>query len=140
MEEFGQLLAALMRIALIPLLGYAIVRLARRWPRATLTLLLAVVATGAAALGYARHNGFNVPLDTRKIAFQSETGRWCFAIGGVGVLLGLPALPLVAVARARNGEHIGPLGGQWVAVLYGYFMACLIWSIALYSLLTGIVK
>jgi hypothetical protein len=51
MKEFGQLLAVLLRIALIPLVGYAVVRLARRWPRAALTLLLALLAAGAGALG-----------------------------------------------------------------------------------------
>src|SRR5262245_40773508 len=75
MEEFGQLLAGLMRIALIPLLGYAIVRLARRWPRATLSVLLTLIAAGAGALGYAWHDGFSVPLDTRKLAFQSDAGQ-----------------------------------------------------------------
>jgi hypothetical protein len=140
MEDFGQLLAALMQIALIPLLAYAIVRLARRWPRATLALILAVVAVGAGALGYACHDGVSVPPDTRKMAFQSEMGRRCFAIGGVGVTLGLPALALVAVARSRNGEAIGPVGAQWVAVLFAYFMACVICGMVLYSLLTGIIK
>jgi hypothetical protein len=140
MEELVQALAALLRIALIPLLGYGIVRLARRWPRATLALLLAVVAAGAGALGSARHDGFNVSLETRKMTFQTEVGRWCFALGGLGVLLGLPALPLVAVARARHGEDLGPVGVQWVAVLFGYFMACVVWGMVLYSLLTGIIK
>lgn len=140
MEEWLRLLAALLWFALIPLLGYAIVRLARCWPWATLVLLVAVVATGAGAVGYAGHDGFSVPPDTRKMVFHSEAGRWCFAIGGVGVSLALPALPLVAVARSRNGLTIGPMGVQWVAVLFGYFMACVIWGMVFYSLLTGIIK
>ena len=41
MEDIVQLLAAVLRIALVPLVGYAIVRLARRWPWATCTQLLA---------------------------------------------------------------------------------------------------
>lgn len=140
MEEWVQLLAAFMRIALIPLLGYAIVRLARRWPRVTLALLLAALAAGAGALSYARQDGFHVPLDTRKMAFQSEAGRWCFAVGGVVVILGLPALPLVAIARSPNGADVGPVGVQWVVVLFGYFMACAICGMVLQSLLTGIIK
>ncbi|MFL5242714.1 MAG: hypothetical protein ACJ8FY_11455 [Gemmataceae bacterium] len=140
MEDFVQLLAAILPTALVPLLGYAIVRLARRWPRATLALLLAVVAGAAGALGYAWHDGFSVPPDTRKMAFQSDVGRWCFRLGGVGVTLGLPALPLVAVARERKGADIGPVGAQWAAVLFGYFMACAICGMVLYSLLTGIIK
>ncbi len=140
MEESVQLLAAFTRIALIPLLGYAVVRLSRRWPWAALALLLAVLAAGAGALGYAWQDGFRVSPDTRKLAFRSEAGRWWFAVGGVTVTLGLPALPLVAVARARNGADIGPVGGQWAAVLAGYFMACVICGMALYSLLTGIIK
>jgi hypothetical protein len=140
MEEWVQLLTALLRIALVPLLGYVIVRLARRWPRATLALLLAGLAAGAGALSYAWQDGFRVSLDTRKMAFQSEAGRWCFAVGGMAVILGLPALPLVAVARARNGADIGPVGVQWVAVLFGYVMACAMCGMMLYSLLTGIVK
>jgi hypothetical protein len=139
-EEFGQLLAAAMPVALIPLLGYAVVRLARRRPRATLTLLLLVVAAGVGALLYAWHDGFRVARDTRKMTFGSEAGRWCFGVGGVGVILGLPALPLVAIARARDGANMGPVGPQWVVVLFGYFMACVIWSMVLYSLLTGIIK
>jgi hypothetical protein len=50
MAEFGQLLLALVRIALVPLLGYAILRLGRNWPQATLAVILAVHATGAEAL------------------------------------------------------------------------------------------
>lgn len=140
MKELAQLLAAFARIVLIPFLGYAIVRLARRWPRSTLVLLLAVVAAGAGSAGYAWYDGFRISLDTRKIAFNSEVGRWCFAIGGVGVTLGVPALPLVAIARARNGENIGPVGVQWMAVLFGYFMACVICGMVFYSLITGIIK
>lgn len=140
MEELVELVTALIRIALIPLLGYAIVRLARRWPQATLALLLAVLATGVGALSYAWMDGFHVPPDTRKMAFQSGPGRWCFAVGGVTVILGLPALPLVAIARAPNGENMGPVGPQWVAVLFGYSMACGICGMVLYSLLTGIIK
>ncbi len=140
MEELIQLLAAFARIALVPLLGYSVIWLARRWPWATLILLLVLLALGMAALGYAGQEGFRVDRDSRKMTFGSEIGRWCFAIGGAGVLLVLPALPLVAIARARNGTTRGPVGGQWVVVLYGYFMACLFCSIALYSGLTGIVK
>jgi hypothetical protein len=58
----------------------------------------------------------------------------------VAVVLALPALPLVAIARARQGENIGPVGPQWVAVLFGYFMGCVICGTVLYSLLTGIIK
>ena len=140
MEEFAQLLAAFARIALVPLVGYGVVRLARRWPGATLTLLLVLIVIGALALGYTLGEGFRVDLNSRQMEFGSEIGRWCFAVGGVIVILGLPALPLVAIARLRNGVDIGPVGGQWVGVLFGYFMACLFCSMALYSLLTGIVK
>jgi hypothetical protein len=140
MEEFGQLLAALSRIALVPLVGYGVVRLAHRWPGTTLTLLLALIAISAGALGYTLGDGFRVDLDSRKMEFGSEIGRWCFALGGVAVILGVPALPLVAIARARNGADTGPVGVQWVFVLYGYFMACLFCSMVLYSQLTGIVK
>jgi hypothetical protein len=101
---------------------------------------LAFLTTGAGALSYAWHDGFSVAPETRKMAFQSEAGRWCFAAGGVAVVLGLPALPLVAIARARNGEGVGPVGAQWVAVLFGYFMACMLCGMVLYSLLTGIIK
>ncbi len=55
-------------------------------------------------------------------------------------MLGFPALPLVAIARAQNGADTGPVGGQWVVVLFGYFMACAIFGMVLYSWLTGIVK
>ncbi len=72
--------------------------------------------------------------------FTSEIGRWCFTVGAVLMTLGVPALPLVAIGRVRNGDVPGPVGGQWVIVLFCYFMACLIFSGALYSWLTGIVK
>jgi hypothetical protein len=140
MEEWVQLSMALLRIALVPLLGYCIVRLARRWPRGTLILLLAALAVGVGALVFAWHGGFSVSPDTRKMEFQSQAGRWCFAVGGVAVTLGLPALPLIAVARERKGETIGPTGVQWVIVLFGYFLACAICGMILYSLLTGIIK
>ena len=140
MEEVGPLLAALSQIALILLVGYAVVRLARRWPWATLTLLLALLAVAAGALGYAAQDGFSVRPDSRKMEFGSEVGRWCFAVGGVLMILGFPALPLVAIARAPNGAGTGPVGGQWVVVLFGYFMACALFSMVLYSWLTGIVK
>jgi hypothetical protein len=140
MEEVGQLLAALMRIAFVPLVGYTVVRLARRRPRATVTLLLTLITVGAGALGYVAHDGFSVHADSRKMEFASEIGRWCFAVGGVLVILGVPALPLAAIARAQNGEVTGPVGGQWVVVLIGYLMACAIFGMVLYSWLTGIVK
>jgi hypothetical protein len=140
MEEWLQLVMVISRIALVPLLGYCIVRLARRWPRGALILLLAALAVGGGALVFAWHEGFRVSPETRKMVFQSETGRWCFAVGGVVVTLGLPALPLVAVARERKGEMIGPIGVQWVIVLFGYFLACAICGMVLYSLLTGIIK
>jgi hypothetical protein len=140
MEDWVQLFLAVTRIALIPLLGYCIVRLARLWPRGTLILLLAALAVGAGALVYAWHEGFRVSPETRKMVFQSEVGRWCFAIGGVAVTLGLPAVSLIAVARERKGERIGPMGVQWVIVLFGYFIACAICGMILYSLLTGIIK
>jgi hypothetical protein len=105
-----------------------------------LILLLAALAVGGGALVFAWQDGFSVSPETRKMVFQSEVGRWCFAVGGVAVTLGLPALPLVAVARERKGELIGPIGVQWVIVLFGYFLACAICGMILYSLLTGIIK
>jgi hypothetical protein len=140
MEVLLQVLAAVAGITVYPLVGYAVIRLAGRWPRATLALLLVAVAAGAGALGYARFDGFDVPLDTRRMTFRSEAGRWCFDAGWVAVILGVPALPLVAVARARNGERIGPAGAQWVVVVFGYFMGCAVWGMVLYSWLTGIAR
>jgi hypothetical protein len=140
MEEIVQLLAALLRIAIVPLVGYAVVRLGRRWPGATLTLLLALIAVGAGALRYVAQDGFNVHTDSRKMEFVSEFGRWCFAVGGLLVILGVPALVLVAIAREKNGDVTGPVGGQRAVVLFGYFMACAIFGMVLYSWLTGIVK
>jgi hypothetical protein len=140
MEDVVQLLAAVLRIAVVPLAGYGVVRLARRWPWAALALLLALIAAGAGAVGYARHDGFIVHPDTRRAEFGSEAGRWCFAVGWVFLVLAIPALPLVAIARARNGAGTGPVGGQWFVVLFGYFMGCAVFAAVLYSWLTGIVK
>jgi hypothetical protein len=94
--------------------------------------LLALIAVGAAAVGYAAHAGFSVQPSTPRMELASEMGRWCFAAGGVVLILSVPALPLVAVARAENGATTGPVGTQWVVVLFGYFMACLIFGMALY--------
>jgi hypothetical protein len=72
--------------------------------------------------------------------FGSEIGRQCFGVGRLLLVLSIPALPLVGIARTRNGAHLGPVGGQWFVALFGYFMACAIFSMVLYSWLTGIVK
>ena len=90
MNEIVPLLATLLRIALVPLVGYAVVRFARRWPWATLTLLLAFLVVGCGAVAYACHDGFSVDFGSRKMKFGSEIGRWCFAVGGVLVILGVP--------------------------------------------------
>jgi hypothetical protein len=140
MEEVGQLLMAALPIGLVPLVGYTIVRLGRRRPQVTLTLLLALIAAGGGALGFVAQDGFSLRPDSRKLEFGSEVGRWCFAVGGALMVLGVPALPLVAIARARNGEVVGPVGGQLAGVLFGYFMACAIFSMVLYTWLTGIGK
>jgi hypothetical protein len=140
MAEFVSLLGALLRIAVIPLGGYLVLRCARRWPWVTACFLLVVVAAGIGTVTLAAHDGYRVRVDTRRMEFHSEIGRWCFAVGGLALILGPPALPLVAVARVRHGAMIGPVGGQWAGALFGYFMACAIWSMVLYSWLTGIVK
>jgi hypothetical protein len=140
MEDFVQLLLALAPIVLVLLLGCGVVHLGRRWPWVTLALLLPVITLAAGALGYAWHEGFEVRPDTRQMTFGSELGRWCFTAGGLGVVLGVPALPLVAIARSRNGGRIGPVGAQWVGVLFAYFLVCVVWSAVVYSLLTGIIK
>jgi hypothetical protein len=53
MEDVVQMLAAVLRVAIVPAIGYAIVQLARRWPWATLILLVALIAGGTGALAYA---------------------------------------------------------------------------------------
>jgi hypothetical protein len=42
MNDIGQLLTAVLRIAIVPMIGYAVIRLARRWPRVTLTLIVSL--------------------------------------------------------------------------------------------------
>ena len=140
MDDLGELLLFVSRLALVPVAGYGVIGLARRWPRATMTLLLALIAAGAGGLSYAARDGLVVRPDSRKMQFHSDIGRSCFAVGALMVTLGVPALPLVAIARARNGAARGPLGGQWMAAIFGYFMACAIFGMVLYSWLTGIVK
>ena len=140
MAEVGALLAALARIALIPLFGYAVVKIARGRPRTTLTLLLVLLVGGVVALSYTAQDGLRVDPDSRKMEFGSMSGRWCFTVGGVLAILTFPALPLVAIACSGDGPVKGPVGAQWVAVLFGYFMACAIFGMVLYSFLTGIVK
>ena len=141
MEDIGPLLLAVMRLAVVPVAGYAVLLLARRWPRCILILLLTLIALGAGAIAYCKHDNFVVLQDSRKLEFGSELGRWCFTVGALTEILCCPALPLVAMARAKNGEEIGPVsGGQWFVALFGYFMACAIFSMVLFSWLTGIVK
>jgi hypothetical protein len=140
MEVVGQLLMALLRVMLVPVVGYGVVRCGRRWPRATLAVLLTLIVVAVGCMRYAAEDGFRVDPVSRLMTFGSEAGEWCFAGGWVLMVLGIPALPLVAFARAPNGEQTGPVGAQWAAVLFGYFMACLVFSSALYSWLTGIVK
>jgi hypothetical protein len=140
MEVLVQLLAQILRIAAVPLFAYAIVRLARRWPATTLTVLLVLIVLSCGALAYASGDGIWVDQRSRNMEFSSQTGHWCFSLGGLVVILGVPALPLLAVARVRNGEAVGPVGPQWLVVLFGYFMACLFCSMVVYWLLTGIEK
>ena len=140
MEDYIQLLLAVGRIAIIPLVGYIVIRLARRWPRLTLALLLVLIAVGVSALCYAHIEGFSVNPTTRKMSFGSEVGRICYFVGGMLTILSVPALPLIAVARAKNGSTIGPVKGEWIIALFGYFMACAIFGMVLYSWVTGIVK
>jgi hypothetical protein len=140
MDVVIELLAAFARVACVPLTGYAVVRLARRWPEITLLVLLSLIAVGVVAEAYATYDGYRVDLKTRIMDFESDLGHWCFAGGGLLLILSVPALPLVAIARARQGTDMGPVGAQWAGVLFGYFMACFFVSAALYSWLTGIIK
>ncbi|MGE3806314.1 MAG: hypothetical protein AB7K24_16725 [Gemmataceae bacterium] len=140
MEDITQLLAYAGRIALVPLIGYGVLRLGQRWPWGTLTLLFALIALGTGALTYVARDGFSIEPTSRRMEFGSELGSWCFVVGAVLVTLGCPALLLVPIARARNGERTGPVGIQWVVVLMGYFVACAIFGMVLYSWLTAIVK
>jgi hypothetical protein len=71
------------------------------------------------------------------VEFASEAASNWFAFGLVVLTLGCPAWLLVVVTRIPNGTTVGPRGVQWVVVLFGYWMACLICGSALYSWLTG---
>jgi hypothetical protein len=140
MAVFLDLLGALLRVAAVPVCGYLVLHFARRWPWVTVGILVLVVVAGIGAVTAAAFDGYNVQLDTRNIEFHSEMGRWCFAFGGLALILGFPALPLVVIARAQNGTKIGPVGAQWAGVPFGYFMACFFCSAAFYAFLTGITK
>jgi hypothetical protein len=134
------LLASLLGLALIPLIGFSVVCLARRRPGIAVILLGAVMAAGAAAIGYAAAEGYGYQPALQRVEFASEAGRFSFDVGMVLLTLGCPAWLLVLVARTQNGTTLGPRGVQWVIVLYGYWMACLVASMVLYSWLTGRVK
>lgn len=140
MNELAELLTAVARIAVIPVIGYAVACLACRWPRVVLAVLALLIAAGAVALGYAASEGYSVDPTSRQMTFGSDSGRWCFAIGGTLLVLAVPGLPLVAMARAEVAAAGAPARYQWVIALFGYFMACAIFGMVLYSWLTGIVK
>ncbi len=138
--EIVPLLCGLLGIALFPLIGFAVVSLARRRPGTAATLLGVVTAAGVVAIRYAAAEGFGFRPDLHRVVFGSEAGRWCFDIGLTLLTLGGPAWLLFAIARTPNGTTLGPVGPQWVMVLFGYWMACLIFGTALYSLFTGYIK
>jgi hypothetical protein len=140
MEELLLVLVGLLGIAFIPLTGFVVVCLARRRPWLAAALLGSVVAAGAGAVWYAAELGYGYRSDVRRVEFDSEAARNWFTIGYVFLTLGCPAWLLVIVARIRNGATVGPQGVQWVAVLFGYWMACLVSGGALYQWLTGLIK
>lgn len=137
MEELLRVLLGLLGVAFIPLTGFAVVCLARRRPGLAAALLGGVVAAGAGAVWYAATSGYAYQPALGRVEFASEAASNWFAFGLVVLTLGCPAWLLVVVARIPNGTTVGPRGVQWVMVLFGYWMACLICSIALHSWLTG---
>lgn len=140
LRELASVLASLASIALVPLIGFAVVCLARRRPWTAAALVGVAVAAGAGAVGYAASEGYGYRPDVGRVEFVSEAGRRAFGVGMALLTLGCPAWLLVLAARTRNGATLGPRGYQWVVALYGYWMACLICSMVLYSWLTGHVK
>lgn len=140
MKELLQVLAGLLGVAFIPLTGFGVVCLARRRPWLAALLLSGVLAAGAGAVAYATLLGYGYRHELQRVEFESEAARNWFTIGYVFLTLGCPAWLLVVAARIQNGTTVGPQGIQWVAVLFGYWMGCLITSSALYMWLTGQIK
>jgi hypothetical protein len=139
-EEFLRVLVGLLGITFIPLTGFVVVCLARRRPWLAAVLLGGVTAVGAGAVGYAAALGFGYRPELQRVEFDSEAAEHWFTIGYVLLTLGCPAWVLVVVARIRNGATFGPQGAQWVLVLFGYWMGCVVCGSVLYIWLTGQTK
>jgi hypothetical protein len=135
-----RILGSILSIALVPALGFGVIRLGQRRAGLTAALLGVVLLLGIAAVVLAARDGFAYAPGAGRVVFGSEAARGWFSLGLVLLTLNLPAWPLLAIARAQNGETTGPVGVQWVFVLFGYWMASLIAAMAIYSWLTGHIK
>jgi len=151
-----ELLAPLLSLAIIVLIAWSVIVLARRWLWATLAGLTALLAAGVGLLWIAGEMGYAFDFQRNVVEFSSEEGQLCFVLGRALVALFAPAFLLVPFAQAENVARRpddsedpqtekadavrGPVGGQWPVLIGGYFVACAVWSMVLFSWLTGYAK
>jgi len=118
-----QLLAALLRIALIPLVGYAVVRLARRWRGDVDPAPGPNRRRGWAVCPMPRMTGSVSVWIPGRWSSRSEIGRWCFAVGGVLMILAFLHCRWLPSPRAERSDigPVGAMGGSPVRLLHGLY-------------------
>jgi hypothetical protein len=124
-EDYYWLLMFAGSQALLLLFGFAVLWTARRRPRTVALAVGGIVAFGLAAVWY------------WALAFDRGWDAWkgWFSIGMIAVLAGCPAWLLVLTARQPNGGAVGPVGRhQWGQVLFGYWLACWLFTCGLSGL------
>jgi hypothetical protein len=145
--ELASALSGLVAMGLIPAIVYGVIALGRGRPWLAVLCVAAATLIGAAALSLAGRQGFTFAPEVRRVIFASDNARYLFRTGHVLLTLAVPAWALVVLARVpQTGESLqevpvrGPVGLQWVVVLFGYWLAAVIWGFGLYSLVTGQIK
>jgi hypothetical protein len=114
------LLVFLIPSVLILLVGFAVLRTARRRPRTVAAFIGIVVAAGLATIAYAA-----------LAAGIDRTGRW-LAVGLALVVAGCPAWLLVYPGGPERGKAVGSGGtADVVKVLLAYLSACWLFALAL---------
>lgn len=140
MNDLLGLLASLASIAIVVAIGWGVLFAAGRRPRTTFVVLLLCCTAGGICVAWAGGIGYAFRFDLHKIEFASPLAAQLFLVGRALLTLAVPALLLVPIGAAENEGRVGPVGGQWAAVLFGWFLACSVWSAVLFSWLTGYVK
>jgi hypothetical protein len=121
LKSLVPLLGLLVPSVLILLVGFVVLRAARRRPRTVSALISVAVVAGLGAIGYAA------------LGADADREAVCWLVVGLAlVILGCPAAVLVPPAGTRTGTPVGPTGATEVAkLLFGYLAACWIFAVGL---------